>query len=143
MKRFKIGFLAIIAVVAMSFTVADNAGVFKAKFAPINKCLKDFSVRQTCTSSEVAFATQTSPCPASLAGQKLWVESISPLNSYTYSGVEPVECRDIEQFCCITVEVDPNPCRDAQGNIIQPQFNLDNTSAKPYRVVSSYCQPLQ
>lgn len=139
MKRFKIGFLAVIAIAAMSFTVAENTGAFKSDARAIEKCYRVISDKLTCTSATQNFVDNTTACPpANLALAKLWAVN-SALIYNSVDGAEPTDCSGIKtDFCCVTVVVDDQPCTSPA----QPTFNLDGTGIlKPYKIVSSFCRP--
>lgn len=134
MKHLKISFLAIIAVVAMSFTISENIDEPKSA-APlaVTDCFKpDITVRQLCSSASTVLTTNTTCTDANL--KVGW-------HVFALSGVSiaasqiAVQCPGNTTFCCLTLEEDTAPC-NAQG---QQQFDI-GAGPKYYKVSTIYCK---
>lgn len=134
MKRFQIGFAAIIAVLAMSFTVAKHTGAFdgKKRFAT-DDCFRPegasaLQYKATCPSSTTTLL-ETSSC-FSTVGQHIY--SLDANKVYT-SGQISSKCPGNGNFCCLQVVEDLSPCID------QPTFNI-GAGAKHYKISAVFCK---
>jgi hypothetical protein len=108
MKRFKIGFLAIIAISAMSFTIASQNGYFKGNF------------KNTLSGCFASFPTTNIQCnpTSSIPGQD--DETLDLCLGYTTTPGAFGETRDPEseiqcpegsdELCCLQIEDDPQDC---------------------------------
>jgi hypothetical protein len=138
MKRFKIGFLAIIALAAMSFTVADNVRLFKSKnvktvgpedcFTPSGSALK---VRGSNCTTETTITSSTN-CSNISVGDHVWGISTSAFFESGYTETEV--CPGSGKFCCLNLVSDDNVCTDPDPS--QPVlFSTDE-----YEVASIECR---
>jgi hypothetical protein len=123
MKRFKIGFLAVIALAAMSFTIASHSKVFE-KRANIKNCYKvktTANYLSTCASTPIWTAVD---CTNTGIGQVLK----NDLSLGTFSS-STVICPGGSTFCCISLKsTSTDPCTFATtseqtGNTSLKDFN--------------------
>lgn len=138
MKRFQIGLTVIIAVLAMSFTIAKHTDTFDSKrpFA-INDCFKaggtnGLKVKRANCLGSVITITPTSSCSVPLPGDHIF--SLDTANSIPASEI-PVICAGVNIFCCLQVAEDAAPC------IGQPTFDI-GAGAKHYKISAVYCQEI-
>jgi hypothetical protein len=138
MKRIQIGFAAIIAVLAMSFTIAEHNGAFKAKSAKLtNDCFKaggtnGLKIRNTCPSSTVTILG-TDVCGITVQNDKVW--SLDAGNVIANARI-PIDCPGSTKFCCFTVTEDLSPCPSPN---LQPKFDI-GAGSKAYKVSAVFCK---
>jgi len=102
MKRFKIGFAAIIAILAISVTVASYAGAFKhTKAAPAaNECYGNLQVCATATLPAINLVIDQSTCSAAQARATAGAKVISVSNIIA----DPdATCDNGSLFCCARI----------------------------------------
>jgi hypothetical protein len=138
MKRIQIGFAAVIAVLAMSFTIAEHSGAFNAKSAKLTTdCFKaggtnGLKIRHSCTSATITISV-TDPCSVTMQGDRVW--SLDA-NNVIAAGNITTECPGGNTFCCFQVTEDTGPCLSPN---VQPTFGI-GAGAKPYKVNAVYCK---
>jgi len=140
MKRTQIGFAAVVAVLAMSFTISEHNRVFKGKalkattdcFLPGGSTA--LKIKSSCTASAVSIAT-TDACTITANGDKVW--SLDKGNAHHSSEIS-TWCPGGGTFCCFQVAVDNSPC--ASPNPVQPTFDI-GAGAKAYKVSAVFCHP--
>lgn len=141
MKRFKIGFLAVIAVLAMSFTIVSNEGMFdKTKLAPlaVGHCYTDVDLVGSITLDESLSCSEAEAkegtCLTSQSGLTFVSSAANPeATGQACAGSGPI-------FCCAKLIIDtrnPSPCPSVTINELVP-----NTQNK-YIVGEVYCKPEQ
>jgi hypothetical protein len=130
MKRFKIGFLAVIAVLAMSFTVADYNKVFVKKVKKvIANCYGTLSYRvPSACASNVTITVNSTACTTAddSEGNPLWT---SPsLNS------DPA-CGETGSFyCCATLATTSALCT------AHPQVTPEGLTLGRYKIDQVFCR---
>lgn len=136
MKRFKIGFLALIAVLAMSFTVASHEGAFKTKkvLAETDCFLPTINqIRAADCNSTLNPLTTTTTCNAAQAYVGGHIFQLTASNAIPSEEVEET-CPDPQDFfCCAFLEEDDQPCSGQQA------FDI-GAGAKLYRIASVRCK---
>lgn len=136
MKRFKLSFAALIAVVAIGLTITANAGMFKnTVVAPEDFCYtpaSNVAGKTACDVATVQLPTLTCPQGQAYVNKPLY--GISPANRITKAQAN-LECPGGSTFCC--AEIEPIPSALCAG---QPQFNIDATGLKFYRITVVRCQ---
>lgn len=131
MKHVKIGFLAIIAILAMSFTISEQTGLFESKKpTAVTDCFKpNVTVRDLCNNANVALTSTTGCTTAqSKAGQHIFA-----LGPGIPASQINVQCPGNTTFCCLTVEEDTDPCNG------QTQFDI-GAGTKFYQVKTVFCK---
>jgi len=139
MKRIQIGFAAIIAVIAMSFTIAEHNGAFKAKSVKATTdCFKaggtnGLKIRPTCGASTVTISTTDNCIGITAVGDRVW--SLDVANAFA-SAVILDNCPGGNTFCCFQVTEDTSPCTSPNT---QPKFNI-GAGNKAYKVSAIFCK---
>lgn len=141
MKRFKFAFLALIAIAAMSFTIAEKNGAFASKKKAVTDCFRPNTLTPqlkvknpaNCVAAE-ELLTATVQCNTIQAYQtnqyKIW--SLDPAFVYTQSQIS-TQCPGSGAFCCLTVVEDSSPCPS------QPTFDI-GAGLKAYKVSQIKCR---
>jgi hypothetical protein len=143
MKRFKLGFLAVLAIAAMSFTVADNTGMFKKFSVDENDCFVPSGSTQgksSCISTAVNIDVNTcATATASYVGLHLFALDQA---SFIESGIQTsAACPGGPVFCCFNVVVDNSPLLTClPNNPNQPTITIGTGTAKRYKVGTIRCK---
>jgi hypothetical protein len=144
MKRFKISFLAVIAVAAMSFTIASHEGAFKKntlKRAAETDCfLPSISSdgKDACSNTKTAFNT-TSCTTASNNYPGKHVFDLVQGGSIAAANITTT-CPGGNTFCCFTVTTDAAPLTNCSPtNPNQPQITI-GTHTRFYAVDQIFCK---
>ena len=137
MKRFRISFLAIIAVLAIGLTAATKADVVESKKVISHpNCYDDLiALNSTCTGTVALTETPAVAC-LSIA-KPLEGEGVQQLNV----GFATIECDDVQTvFCCADLTVDTAPCATNQSPISfrDAADNTDKVAFAKIRFV--YCK---
>jgi hypothetical protein len=133
MKRLRIGFLAVIAIAAMSFTIASLSTTKKATtdcFRPKNTGSIDLIVKASNCPNPTITISNTSSCSTAASGQHIW--SLDVNNKFTSSQVSS-NCPGGSTFCCLKVVEDLAPCSN------QDQFDI-GAGLKFYKVDAVFCK---
>jgi len=140
MKRIQIGFAAIIALLTMSFTIAEQNGIFKGKSVKATTdCFKaggtnGLKVEYGCTLGVVTISV-TDLCTVVANNDKVW--DLDQNNVYAASDIQ-TNYPGGSVFCCFQVSADASPC--VSPFPVPPTFNI-GAGAKAYKVNGVFCKP--
>lgn len=139
MKKLKFGFSTLVAIIAISFTIATQAGIFEKKLVVKNmdKC---YSVENSF--GIPAVVVNPDDCETSTILEiNAYCESVMGWKLFTNVSaaqlLSPEEtCPGSTKYCCIMYEIDDNPCINvwpAQG-----QYPLSD-GLNYYKVTQIFC----
>lgn len=148
MKKLRIGFSALVALVAIGLTIAAQAGVFENKIALTVAAESDCFDVQTasgqsievkdqddCSASKITLNETIECVDNTLDGYKIFTD-LSTLNPVA---LPELECGGEDQVCCIEVARDQTArCTTPE---LQPQFNIGGGQAFTYVVANVRCKP--
>lgn len=155
MQRFKLSFLAIVAISAMSFTVVSNV---KPTNVGLDLVLDDSDcfipsvnskVRINCSSELISL--QPTSCanakanygPPAVPFRHLWALDTP---GFIESNVDDIACPDNSgDFCCFNIEIDFNPSLECEGTVNdQPQIAIPAFGTlRYYRVKGIRCHEVE
>ena len=140
MKRFKLSFAALIAVVAVGLTITANAGMFKnTVLAPEDFCyVTNVQSKLVCTSALVNLAS-TENCAQADQYETKPLFTISTASRFPTTDI-PVNCIGASIFCCAELQRVATPdC--TTGTPVQPQLTIDGVTSY-YRVKTVHCKAI-
>lgn len=145
MKHLKLGFASVIAILAISATIAAQAGAFEAKRTQIANCFiptsPSFDYKATCGSALISFTTSQTSCSDAAVTGATGGHIFAGLDNSSKIADDAViqQCPGLENVvCCVFVEADPSPCSlDVPA---QPAVALNGLTADEYRIVSIKCK---
>ena len=142
MKRLRIGFATLVAIIAVGLTVAAQAGVFESKKTLVGTESDCFDIRTASPGApidilngqcEIIQLDETDGCPGTaLDGFGIFTD----LTSHAVVTDADIDCPGSAQACCVEVEEDPQPCLDLDPP--QSRSNL-GVGLKYYQVKAVKC----
>jgi hypothetical protein len=134
MKRIQIGFLAIVAIMAMSFTIASHEGAFKSTVVSVapQDCYTPNITLPSC--EPIALLTASTPCATAKALENIGT-AVNSVN--VPAAIE--DCEDIDGvFCCATlVQINQKSC------LTTPHVSFSPGTGKPvafYAIDRVFCR---
>lgn len=144
MKSLKIGFASIIAILAVSLTIAAQAGAFESK----KRAVLPNCYIPTATLQYKTLCTATTPSSFAAGDNCAAAQTAAPAGTHIFGGLDEAFLIDPEEFgtlcpgdgkvCCVFVTEDLSPC--AAPNAVQPQFPLNSAPADEYAISSIRCR---
>jgi hypothetical protein len=142
MKKNKLGFLAVIAMTAMSFTVLDQADILNKFTLDDTDCFLPSFASQgkiSCTGRSINLALTT--CNTAIANYSLLHLFAIDQSTFLESQNISSNCPGGSIFCCFTITQDNNPlltCLPTSPN--QPLISINGGIAKRYKVNTIFCK---
>lgn len=134
MKHFKFTSTSIAFVAGIVLTITASAGVLKNTIlAPEDFCYTNISSKITCTSATVSLSSLT--CSQAQAYLQKPVYGLSIVGRIPLPEVS-IFCPGGNAFCCAEIVSIPTALCASQ-----PQFNIDLTGNKFYKITAVHCQP--
>ena len=138
MKRLKIGFASIIAILAISVTIAAQAGAFESKRVVIPNCFLPSSITfdSDCSLPREGVLTPSTSCEdAQFADEKYVFGGLADAGKLNSEEVIDI-CNGPEFVCCVLVEPD-FLCNDQQN------VSLNGDPVTRYKIKEVKCRPTQ
>lgn len=133
MKRFRISFLAIIAVLSIGLTAATKADTAKAKLVPVANCYTELTVTDCLNESTLDDAI--------LCGDADNIPKVNFADPTFFIEQDNELCSGQEvRFCCATLVVDPLPCATGQ-EIIEFVDEAGDDQTDFAKIETIYCKP--
>jgi hypothetical protein len=104
MRRFKIGFLAIIGILAMSFTIANNPKVHKKMRVDINQCYQPAFTNFKYLVCPSGTFTSITDCTTGNASEGQYLDPSLGLGSLYNDSEDPLACNGESVICCVKFE---------------------------------------
>jgi hypothetical protein len=142
MKYCKSGFLAIIAIAAMSFTITTETEIVNKFSMDENDCfLPTASIKGKfcCTCPLIDLGSATCASASSYVGLHIFVFAISG-GEFIESQSQTASCPGGSIFCCFNIVLDNSPLLNClPSNPNQPLISINGGTAKRYKVGTIRC----